>query len=73
MLAVGGILFVSGILTHCMCQTTDRAAEASNDIVPIEPVSDWLIQTTDSNSISSFFLVRDVNHAHNSDRITILY
>lgn len=39
MLGIGGVLFVSGILTHCMCQTTDRAAEASNDIVPIEPVS----------------------------------
>ena len=39
MLGVGAVLFVSGIMTHCMCQQTDRAAEISNDIVPIEPVS----------------------------------
>ena len=39
MLGLGGLLFVCGILTHCMCTMTDRAAEQCNDIVPIEPVS----------------------------------
>ena len=38
MFGIGVFLFMSGVLAHCMCTTTDKAAEQSNDIVPIEQV-----------------------------------
>jgi len=46
MLGLGGLLFVCGILTHCMCTMTDRAAEQCNDIVPIEPSETSIMRTT---------------------------
>ena len=38
MLGFGAFLFMCGVLAHCMCTTTDKAAEQCNDIVPIEQV-----------------------------------
>ena len=58
MLGLGGLLFVCGILTHCMCTMTDRAAEQCNDIVPIEPVSfTFLLQSIDLIVIILFIKV----------------
>ena len=60
MLGLGGLLFVCGILTHCMCAMTDRAAEQCNDIVPIEPVSftfDVTLQSIDLIVIILFIRV----------------
>ena len=58
MLGLGGLLFVCGILTHCMCTMTDRAAEQCNDIVPIEPVSIFYtaqrLADTDTNLVRSW-------------------